>query len=271
MMDIVECTFSMAPELMTVKNNSNITNWSFEDGYKRSPPTKDYPNRIFNAKQFNAFYIALHIPNEHIEYLCAGIIKGFKLTLTPPGETRKPATYYYQILFSEQAEIFIKPKLVTTSQTLRKYSPSQRQCFFTSERQLRFFRIYTQNNCQVECLSNFTQIECDCVKFSMPRDKNTKICGTASIRCYRNAEDKLFGEDVIDEFENDTVKLYREHCNCLPACTSINVQLTALSIYFADPQVTTLQRIETQTLTDFFANCGGLLGLFLGVSVLSII
>lgn len=47
--------------------------------------------------------------------------------------------------------------------------------------------------------------------------------------------------------------------------------MSRLSVFFFEPHVTTLQRIESQTYTDFFANCGGLLGLFLGVSVLSII
>lgn len=40
--------------------------------------------------------------------------------------------------------------------------------FFSTERQLRFFRTYTQYNCEAECLANFTQIQCGCVKFSMP-------------------------------------------------------------------------------------------------------
>lgn len=44
-----------------------------------------------------------------------------------------------------------------------------------------------------------------------------------------------------------------------------------LYIFFADTHVTTFERIETQTITTFFAYIGGLLGLFLGVSLLSII
>lgn len=47
--------------------------------------------------------------------------------------------------------------------------------------------------------------------------------------------------------------------------------VTKLSIFFLDNNVETFKRIETLTLTDFMSACGGLLGLFLGVSVLSII
>lgn len=48
-------------------------------------------------------------------------------------------------------------------------------------------------------------------------------------------------------------------------------RMAGLAIYFFGPQVTTLERSESQTVTDALANCGGLLGLFMGISVLSII
>lgn len=44
----------------------------------------------------------------------------------------------------------------------------RRQCFFNNERYLRFFKLYTQANCELECLTNHTLKECSCVKFSMP-------------------------------------------------------------------------------------------------------
>lgn len=44
-----------------------------------------------------------------------------------------------------------------------------------------------------------------------------------------------------------------------------------VTIYFRVYQVETHKRTEVSTLASFLASCGGLLGLFLGVSVLSII
>lgn len=95
----------------------------------------------------------------------------------------------------------------------------RRQCFFNSERYLRFFKHYTQHNCELECLANYTMKTCGCVKFSMPRDKNAPICSAKKIVCYDQAEDDLLQEKYKNgitmnkDFEND--------CNCLPACTSI--------------------------------------------------
>lgn len=44
-----------------------------------------------------------------------------------------------------------------------------------------------------------------------------------------------------------------------------------LSIFFKEKQFITSRRSELYGPTDFLANCGGLLGLFMGVSILSIV
>lgn len=46
---------------------------------------------------------------------------------------------------------------------------------------------------------------------------------------------------------------------------------TQVSIFFKEPSVEVDKRVETHTYTDFLAICGGLLGLFLGISLLSLI
>lgn len=90
-----------------------------------------------------------------------------------------------------------------------------RQCYFSDEKQLQFFNDYTKENCDFECLTNYTLHECGCVRFSMPRTKGTKICGIKKIDCCIRAEDELLGKDDgllgIGEFDD---------CNCLPSCTS---------------------------------------------------
>ncbi|XP_031632053.1 pickpocket protein 28-like [Contarinia nasturtii] len=263
--------------MMTVSNSRSISNWSPEKGYEKGLRSEEYPYRVFNAKQGAALFIVMSLSVEDFNYMCIGPIQGFKVTLTMPGERQKVLSRFFEILNSEKSEILVKPKMVMTSNILRHYSPRQRQCFYQSERQLHFFKIYTQNNCEEECLANFTRNECDCVNFSMPRDKKTKICGVANIDCYKNATKKFFGED---ELESDKVKEFRAKCKCLASCQYIKYdadidrtrfQASLLSVSFADHEVTTLQRSETSTYNDFLATCGGLLGLFLGVSVLSVI
>lgn len=114
------------------------------------------------------------------------------------------------------------------------------------------------------------------------------------------AEDELLQKE-IDEGLNSTTDSRRGEtkCNCLPLCTSItydaeisqatfnwqdlfrafknpldefpNIQFARLSIFFKEAQFITSKRSELYGPTDFLANCGGLLGLFMGVSLLSFV
>jgi hypothetical protein len=50
-----------------------------------------------------------------------------------------------------------------------------------------------------------------------------------------------------------------------------SMQLASLSLFFKEDQFITSRRSELYGRTDFLANCGGLLGLFMGVSLISIL
>lgn len=56
-------------------------------------------------------------------------------------------------------------------ETLRDYPLERRQCYLNDEKSLKFFKIYSENNCMQECLSNFTLKTCGCVQFYMIRKK----------------------------------------------------------------------------------------------------
>lgn len=46
-----------------------------------------------------------------------------------------------------------------------------------------------------------------------------RICGAKSVKCYRDAEVKLYGQDVIDGLRDADAKSFRQRCNCLDSCT----------------------------------------------------
>lgn len=107
-------------------------------------------------------------PFEDLEYMCHRRGLGFTVILTAPGETVITMRNSFRVSVLEDIRIAIKPKYITTSDGLRSYEPNKRQCFFSGERKLHFFKIYSKNHCESECLSNFTKNYCGCVKFSMP-------------------------------------------------------------------------------------------------------
>ncbi|TMW52550.1 hypothetical protein DOY81_002375 [Sarcophaga bullata] len=293
----------LIPDIILHTEKRKHVDWNVEDGYSTNTEAETYPHRVLGPGAKAGLDLLLNGIVKDFDNLCRGPVQGFKILLNTPGEVAQVSKQYFRIPFGQEVLIAIKPKIITTSDGLKHYEPNRRQCYFQHERDLRYFQIYTQNNCELECLSNFTMNRCGCVKFSMPRSAEIPVCGSRSLNCMNIAEDEL----SIREF-NQSIETSKENyrgptsCNCLPACTSIayeaeisqadyDHQLTMkmkqdaestdndlveskksrLSIFFKEAQFLTSKRSELYGTTDFLANCGGLLGLFMGVSTLSIV
>uniref|UniRef100_A0A1B0DLX5 Uncharacterized protein n=1 Tax=Phlebotomus papatasi TaxID=29031 RepID=A0A1B0DLX5_PHLPP len=288
--------------------------WNLEEGYATLDLTT-HPQRALGDGVRAGLYIMLQSPEKDFDYLCSGMVQGFKVHLHSPDDVPQIARQFFSVPLKKEIMVSVKPSMITTSEGLRAYNPirltkrsmhffqmftnsfrSRRQCYFNHERQLKFFRNYTQKNCELECFSLFLLKECGCVKFHMPRYADTPICGSGKILCYQ----KSIGDLVLKTLEESLQNNYtNSDCNCLPTCTSIaydaeisqtdmdwdklfeslefpkrfleGFQSATLSIFFKDSQFITSRRSELYGLTDFVANCGGLLGLFMGVSLLSIV
>jgi Amiloride-sensitive sodium channel len=103
-------------------------------------------------------------------------------------------------------------------------------------------------------------------------------------------------KDCSDAVKYNLSVIHFTPCNCLPACTSIsfdtevhlaNLNVSAslgghkfdldkfeysqIKVYFKENSFMTSRRMELYGTTDFLATCGGLLGLFLGVSIISLL
>lgn len=44
------------------------------------------------------------------------------------------------------------------------------------------------------------------------------------MKCYEEAETRLFGEDIIEGLKDPIAKSFRKECNCLPSCTAITYE-----------------------------------------------
>lgn len=156
--------------MMSVTDNENATFWNLENGYndRGRNVTETYPYRVFGAGARVGLFALLRLYEQDLEYICRGPVQGFKILLHTPGEIPQVSRHYFRVPLLQEVLVSVKPNMITTSEGLRHYEPNRRQCFFDSERQLRFFKAYTQRNCELECLSNFTLAQCGCVKFSLP-------------------------------------------------------------------------------------------------------
>ncbi|XP_036336958.1 pickpocket protein 28 [Rhagoletis pomonella] len=289
-------------EMLFQTDNRTATDWNVEDGYSASADPETYPERVLGPGARAGLYMVLNGFEQDFDNLCRGPVQGFKIILHTPGEVAQISKQYFRIPFDQEVLISIKPKIITTSEGLRYYEPHRRQCYFQKERHLRYFQIYTQSNCELECLSNFTLSKCGCVKFSMPHTPDTPVCGAINVKCINEAEDELLLKEFNQGAETAEENVRgRTECDCLPSCTSIayeaeisqsdfdyklvantfkeeestrfnaNNKMSRVSIFFKEAQFLTSRRSELYGTTDFLANCGGLLGLFMGVSILSIV
>uniref|UniRef100_A0A2A4JK97 Pickpocket n=1 Tax=Heliothis virescens TaxID=7102 RepID=A0A2A4JK97_HELVI len=231
--------------------------------------------------------------------LCHGSSPGFQIYVQHPGELPQTSLYTQSLMVNEQAALALSFSIMNTSETLRNYHPEVRQCYFPEDRQLKYFKIYTAKNCRTECLANFTLATCGCVPFYLPHSSSDQICGVLRKMCAAAAEEKLSHREVNENAA--------DRCRCLEACNSItyDAQLmktgyyqdsiemspllkssafhlalprnlsgvlhSELKIFYKSPQFISMRRSELFGVTDFLANCGGLLGLFLGFSFLSLV
>uniref|UniRef100_T1GJ62 Uncharacterized protein n=1 Tax=Megaselia scalaris TaxID=36166 RepID=T1GJ62_MEGSC len=181
------------------------------------------------------------------------------------------------ILTSDNKDLSVSiiPRVIQISDGLKNVDISKRQCYLQNEKYLQHFKIYTQSNCEHECLTNLTLKICGCVKLYMPRTETTEVCGSKAHFCTENALDLLLRKAL----EYKGLK-----CDCLPSCSSIfynietpereqvgNSSHKILKFYFKENNFVSWKRYEGFGANDFLASVGGVLGLFLGISVMSVI
>jgi amiloride-sensitive sodium channel len=150
-----------------IPHNSTKIEWSLEKGY----PTADIdilPRRVLGSGAKAGLNIVLGLFETDLEYLCRGPVQGFKILLHTPGEIPRVSKHYFRVPLHQEVLVSVKPQIITTAGNLDQYHYNRRQCYFNHEKQLKYFKIDTQSNCELECLANFTRQECGCVKFSMP-------------------------------------------------------------------------------------------------------
>uniref|UniRef100_A0A2A4IYE2 Uncharacterized protein n=1 Tax=Heliothis virescens TaxID=7102 RepID=A0A2A4IYE2_HELVI len=209
-------------------------------------------------------------PTKHAD---SSMVKYMKeVYIQHPADLPQSSLYYYAMLHNQVSSMAIGFDVVNTSETLRYYDPEM-----------------------MECLSNITYAHCHCVEFFMPHSSSKKICTGIDEECILEARDlMLLQESIRGNFT----------CHCLPSCIDVdygaeilktdfklkkfinslkklhpnysddsfkNTSFSKIEMYFMKPRFLSMRRSELFGVTDFLANCGGLLGLFLGFSFLSLV
>lgn len=296
------CTFNAVhPKLMfkdfdpsehvdaSINEDVEYMTWSPENGYVKSEQ-QAYPLPV--PGHGANMGLSLKLDAEINEYFCSSTSScGFKVLVHSPIETPALANYGFFLSTGVETQVVITPKISEASSLIRNIPIQQRQCLFANEASLSFFKIYSKKNCEMECASKMTEHECGCTLFWMPRsyDNDSKICNRKQAACYEQVLYKI-AYTLDSDYSCDY---------CLPACFEINYGreissarlgfqefLTAIvvpknmtgirdvaivHIFFSETSYGGFTKNELFGFTEFLSNTGGLLGLFMGFSVISLI
>lgn len=146
---------SLAQDFKYLDHNLSSDSWTLENGYSTNTPTT-YPRRVLGPGARAGLNIVLKLTEPDLDYICRGPVQGFKILLHTPGEIPRVSRQYFRVPLRQEVVVSVKPNMITTSEGLADYAPERRQCYFNDERNLQFFKVYTQSNCELECLANFT-------------------------------------------------------------------------------------------------------------------
>ncbi|CAL8093922.1 unnamed protein product [Orchesella dallaii] len=293
------CTFNMVPLslLYTLRNDSRddpleIEQWQSwdidSDGMlfsSTAPYTNQFPRRQMKAGLTSGLSVLLNVNSK--EYYCTSSDSiGFRMTTHLPVEVPKIADF--GISLRPRSEIFVDviPQITMSDEDIYSFSLDKRNCYKKGEYKLNHYKYYSVENCINECIANDTIAKCGCKRYYMPRNASEQLCGPQKFEC---AEEVKF---------NKTKNGIRNTCNmCLPSCTEIYYEMQSTSafmkntiwkygngsgdqweqenlsivhVYVSQDSFYAKVRKELYGPTDLFANTGGLMGLCLGFSGLSL-
>lgn len=213
----------------------------------------------FTDDDFFAFYVSKR-QNETDKNIC-NIFKGddfASVTLHNPAEIPLLQDLEHFVSSNNYHYLKVVPKLVTTKKDLIGYTPLQRGCYYSHERELMMFKFYSESNCDAECIVNCSIKVCNCVPLYLPRPNTLhRVC--FSVCDYMGC-----------------------NCGCLPDCVSLSYDIEyrketqdtnetgVVFVYYKSSSFYPMIRVGMNDLAGFMAYSFGILGTFNGFSVMVI-
>ena len=118
-------------------------------------------------------------------------------------------------------------KYFQAGQDFRGWQEHNQICYFPDQKNLTYFKTYSQNNCLLECRVKKISLQCGCAPWFIPRNKatnsnsetneersinNIPTCTREGIDCFE-AKSKVYKEDLKD----------REECDCRNDCEMVHI------------------------------------------------
>lgn len=121
-------------------------------------------------------------------------------------------------------EVLITPNVIIADEALTSLEFSERSCFIDGEKHLKFFKVYSKVNCEMECFSNFSKEVCGCVAFDVIRDQSTRVCSVYDEECLTILKHEM-------KYSKSSRRM--DSCECFYPCESISYSYEFISTKMA--------------------------------------
>ncbi|KAG5676564.1 hypothetical protein PVAND_006388 [Polypedilum vanderplanki] len=198
-----------------VNDDNETIYWTLDSGYIDDSDDSNVIPKEQISKTFSTTIIIInHIDEENY---CPQLGKILKIFFHLPMKFQHFLTENIQLKSVIKKLMFLNAKLYTSDESLKGYTPKQRQCYFEGEKNLKFFKSYTKSHCDWECVTNYTLDICGCTKFSMPEIIILQYVTCRRKSVYYNA--MLTWPNNRSFYENND-----NPCDCYETCNDINMK-----------------------------------------------
>ncbi|XP_030370430.1 pickpocket protein 19 [Scaptodrosophila lebanonensis] len=202
------------------------------------------------------------------------------------------------VTHNTHTKISIVPRYTSTEQRTRSVTPTERHCIFDDEtNDHRYKKLpglkYWKGNCRSRCHQEHVDRLCRCTPmllFPISDDDNFTDCKPSEFKClYDNRDTFRVERHAMETLYVDSVYKDSMICDCLNSCvqlifetvhsstpldfneTGVEMGTMRLDIFFQSSFFIKYQTRMRFTFVELLASFGGIIGLFLGASLLSAI
>ncbi|XP_055530563.1 sodium channel protein Nach-like [Wyeomyia smithii] len=200
-------------------------------------------------------------------------------------------------------DLCVTPLPISSSSSLRRVPLEQRQCFMENEGKLQSNSQFSLNLCMSECRLRTIIRLCKCVPFfyadfNITEAENVPLCTLQSVDCLRHFRKYFYSlrpPPGVSGQQEANMNLGMD-CDCMPSCKFLNYNVQSIAskrkpgslnssyfggrnvtnyatlhVHFKDLYCVKYRREAFMTWDSLLAAFGGILGLCMGGSVLSIV
>ncbi|XP_067617771.1 pickpocket protein 19-like [Eurosta solidaginis] len=204
--------------------------------------------------------------------------------------------------YNTYSKLPVVPQLTLTANRARTVSPMERRCLFEDETWHELYKKlpgveYRRSNCYSRCRQEYLFNNCHCnldMFFPQVESDNMTVCKAKDFKClYKFRE--LFGNEYRiankeDQYIETTTNINESMiCNCLSSCNHLiydtayisealqdvnysdPLKLVRLDVHYTSQYIRAYSTITRFTFVELLANFGGIFGLFLGGSLMSLV